>query len=146
MTKERLAKNPVRLFGEESSLKIFLEVRLLHFFAFLILSENGISLVRKQLRRDLCPRVRDDGIYEESVFHAIEQAVAECRVAAAAAECDVRVEKLPPLPCARVFFAHFARIEILQVVLRRRGETEFVADEILEHSSTVAADASVSFV
>jgi len=77
MTEERLAKNPVRLFGEESPLKIFLKVRLLHLFAFLVLFKDGIPLVRKQLCRDLCPRVRDDGIYEESVFHAIEQAVAE---------------------------------------------------------------------
>ena len=90
--------------------------------------------------------VHDGGVDEVAVLHAIEQGVAEGGLAVVAAEGAIGIEHEAALELARVSGRGLVLVEFLEVVARRGGEAELVADEIVEHGAGIAADGAVRFV
>ena len=81
-----------------------------------------------------------------AVPHPIEQRVAEGGLAAVAAEGAVGVEQQAPLGLVGGVHEAAGTVEAPQVVARRGGEAELVADEVVEDGAGVAADRAVRFV
>ena len=86
------------------------------------------------------------GLIRIAVLHAVEQRVAEGRLAVLAAEGAVGVEQQAALGFARVAGGGLGLVEPLEVVARRGGEAELVADEVVEDGAGIAADGAVRFV
>jgi hypothetical protein len=108
------------------------------------------ALIGEQLCGDVGAGVDHHRVDEITVAHAVEQRIAEGGLAGFAAEGAVGVEQQAALGLARVAgagaFSNFGRVELLEVVARRGGQAQLVADEIVEHGAGVAADGAVRFV
>ena len=104
------------------------------------------ALFRKQLGGDVGAGVDHGGVDQIAVLHAIEQRVAEGRLAGFAAEGAVGVQQQAAFGLARIAAARLGAVETAQVVARRGGEAELVADEVIEHGAGVAADGAVRLV
>jgi len=63
-----------------------------------------------------------------------------------AAESAVGIKQQASLELAGVFGRRRVLLELLQVIARRCGKAELVADEVVEHSAGIAADRTVRFV
>lgn len=95
---------------------------------------------------DVGAGVHHGGVDEIPLLHAVEQRIAEGGLAGFAAEGAVGVEQQAALGLARVAAAGFGAVEAAQVIARRGGEAQLVADEIIEHGARVAADGAMRLV
>ena len=109
-------------------------------------NDDDEAFVGEQLRGDLGAGVDDSRVDQEAFLHAVEQGVAKGRLAVLAAERAVGVEQQAALDLARVAGVGLRLVELLEVVARRGGEAELVADEIVEDGAGIAADGAVRFV
>ena len=141
-----LAEELVGGVGEEALLELALLEGLLLVFAGVVGERDDEALFGKQLGGDLGAGIHHRGIDQEAVLHAIEQGVAEGRLAVLAAEGAVGVEQQAALGLARVAGGGLGAVEPLEVVARRGGEAELVADEVVEDGAGIAADGAVRFV
>ena len=100
---EGLAEELVGGVGEERLLELALLVRLSCWSSpFVVLELRRRSPLRKAAGGDVAAGIDDGGIDEEAILHAIEQGVAEGRLAVLAAEGAVGVEQQAALDLARV--------------------------------------------
>ena len=143
---KRLAQQLVGVVGKEALLELALLEGLLLVLASVIGEGNDEALLREQRGGDFGAGVDHGRVDQEALFHAIEQRVAESRLAVLAAKGAVGVEQQTALGFARVTRAGAGAIEAAQVVARRGGQAEFVADEVVKHGAGVAADGAVRFV
>ena len=86
------------------------------------------------------------GLMRKPSLHAIKQGVAERGLAVVATEGAVGIEQQAALELARIFGRGLVLVELFEVIARRGGEAELVADEVVEDGAGVAADGAVRFV
>ena len=141
-----LAEKLIGGVGEEALLELALLEGLLLVLARVVRERDDEALFGKKLGGDLGAGIHHRRIDQKAVLHAIEQRIAEGRLAVLAAEGAVGVEQQPALGFARIAGRRVRLVEFLEVVARRGGEAELVADEIVEHRAGVAADGAVRFV
>ncbi len=143
---ESLTEDGVGGVGEESFLELALFEGLLLVLAGVVVERDDEALIGEQLRGDFRASVHHGRVDQVAVFHAVEQGIAEGRLAALAAEGAVGVQKQAALGLARVAGAGVAGVEAPQVVPGRGGQAQLVADEVVEHRAGVAADGAVGLV
>ena len=144
--KERLAEELIGGIGEKALLELALLKDLLLILAGVVGERDDESLVGKQLSCDACAGIHDRGIDQVALFHAVQQGVAESRLAVLAPEGAVGVEEQTALALAWVAGSRVRAVEPPQVVAGRGGQDELPADEVVEHCAGVATDGAVRFV
>ena len=105
------------------------------------------ALFGKQLGGDLGAGVHHGGVDQEAVLHAVQQGVAEGGLARPRSRRCGRYRAAGGARASRgSLVVGFVLVEVLEVVPRRGGEAELVADEVVEDGAGVAADGAVRFV
>ena len=141
-----LAEKLVGGVGKETLLELALLEGLLLVFAGIVGERNDEAFLGEQFRGDFGAGVHHCGVDQVALLHAVQQGVAEGRLAVLAAESAVGVQQQAALSLARVAGAGIGTVEPSEVVARRGGEAELVADEVVEDGAGIAADGAVRFV
>ena len=130
--------------------KAFLELALFVGFFLIVAAVVGVvdnkAFFGQQLGGDVSARIDDGGVDEVALFHAIEQGIAERGLAVFATEGAIGIEQQAAFGFAWVARRRFGFVESLQVIARRGGQPQFVANEVIEHCARVATDGTVRFV
>jgi len=135
--KKGLSKDAVGFFREKFLFKIAGN-KSLRFLPVFGGDGHGVAYIGKQLGGDFRSGIQHAGVYQESVFHAIEQRIAVGGVAAFAAKGGVGIPRHPALNFPGVVVPHHVLIHAFRVIPGRGGQAQFIAVEIFENRPCVA--------